>query len=109
MTDGVAAGRCERMWCAIGLFILGADGAACGLGSVFGGVVKFEGVTSAGVESTLVDGATLRGVNTLGGGVSLGGDGGGTEGLAVVGVIVVLVSQMLNRSQSLEMANSCSW
>ena len=41
VTDGADTGFCERVWCAIGLLTFGSDGAACRIGSVFGGVVKF--------------------------------------------------------------------
>ena len=112
MTYGVDGGRCERVRCAIGLLALEAGGAACGHGSIFGVVVKFEGGASAGVDSTLVGvttlrcGATLCCGNTLVGAFSLGGGGGGPVGSAAGGVSAVLVFQLLNRSQSLEMADS---
>ena len=57
--DGVAVGCRERVRCAIGLLTLRSGGAACGLGSVFGGVAKFEGGTAAGFYSTLGGGTTL--------------------------------------------------
>ena len=103
VTDGVVPGRRERVLCAIGLLILGSDSAVCGIGSVFGGIVKLECGTSDGVDST------LGGVTTLGGGVSLGGGGGGAAGSTAGGVSAVLFFQILNRSRSLEMADNCSW
>ena len=103
MTDRVAAVFRERVWCAIDSLTLGADGAACRLVSVFGGVIKFEGGTASGVDSTLRGGTILRG------GVSLGGGGGGASKLLSGGVSMVLVLQLLNRSRIFEMDDSCSW
>ena len=71
--DGVSASRRERVRCAIGSLTLGYDGDTCRIGSVFGGVVKFECDIASGFDSTLGSGITL------GGGIYLGGGGGGME------------------------------
>ena len=109
MTDGVSAGLRDRVRCATGLLTLGDVSAACGLGSVFWGIAKFEGSTTAGVDSTLGGGANLRGGTNLVDCVSLGRGGGGVVVLVAGGISEVLVCQLLKRSWSLEMAESCLW
>ena len=62
------------MW-AIGLRIVGAGGgAACRVGSAFGGVAVHGGGTGSGIGSTGV--CPLWGGTTLGGGTAVGGSGG---------------------------------
>ena len=109
MPNRVAAGHREHVRCVIGSLTLVAGGATCGLGYVFGVVVKFEGGTASGADSTLECGNTLGGGTTPGGGVALGGDGGDAVGLAPRGFSMVLVFQLLNRSRRLDMAERCLW
>ena len=67
--------------------------------------------TAVGDGSTLGGGTNLGGGTTLGSGTNLGGGdavgGNGVVGLLAGGVIAVAVVQLLNRSRSLEMADSC--
>ena len=92
MSYEVEASCRERVRCATGLLTLGAGGDACGFGSAFGGVAKFEGGTADGLDSTFGGGAVIVSGTNLGGGFYFGGGKGDATGSAAGGVIMVLVS-----------------
>ena len=75
----------------------------------FTGVYGLGGETVGGTGFAAVeDGCTLGGAITLGGGTTLGG--GDVVGAVSRGAsTVVVVVQLVKRSQILEMANSCLW